>query len=817
MKHPWLIPALLIPLVILGWLRLRFETDILATLPADVPEVRAVKLLRTGFTGGKNLVIGLEAEDDFLAEEAANSLGRRLEKESALASEVRWARPMEEQAETGSALLAWMLQNAEPAEWAKLRARLEGDGAKERVAKAFHTVGHSLDTEKVQRASYDPLGLMDALSLDDLQSMGDSSFGLASEDGRFRLLLVTPMVEVGNYKDADAWLRRVREIVAAWKVEEGFEECTVRLTGEPAFQSEVGMGIEKDMSGTMGITAGLIGLLFWIMFRRLRTLLWIQLLLALSMATAIGIGGLLVGRLSMMSLGFAAIVMGIVVDYAVLILQEARQHPHLPPGPLRRLAAPGILAGAVTTASVFLGLTLCSMPGMAEMGLLVALGVLSGLVVMIGLMPLVCAGRPVSSVAGGSDPGMDAQSRVTAPRHSSGGSAPRQHLAVIGSVLLLLGVAGALLVLGAPGMERKVDALRPRNSEAMAAFQWVQERLGRSEEASVPVLLTGPMHEMKARAVALEARLKDAVQKGILVRQAVPLPLVFDAGAQRANQAAIEWLLGERARLEAVIGGAGFADAALGLLRGLCGVWEKTGAWPQMPADSAAAPVLGRILSAADGLNGLPQGSGILLASVSVPGMPGHPDRAKLEELRVHLLPQEGSFVAGWEMLSTTLSHLAQADLSSLLPPVIGLLLLTLFIVFRNARDVLLSVLSLCAGVAALMATMSLLGQSWNLASLAAIPLLLGTGIDYSIHILLALRRTGNDIRLVRATTGRAVFFAGMTTVIGFSSLIFANNRGLSALGLACCAGVLWVLLIVLWLMPHWRAWLVKKAPPPAQ
>ncbi|HCN78583.1 MAG TPA: hypothetical protein DIT13_15485, partial [Verrucomicrobiales bacterium] len=256
---------------------------------------------------------------------------------------------------------------------------------------------------------------------------------------------------------------------------------------------------------------------------------------------------------------------------------------------------------------------------------------------------------------------------------------------------------------------------------------------------------------------------------------------------------------------------AGFADAALGLLRGLCAVWEKIPAWPQMPADSAAVPVLGRILSAADGVNGLPEGGGILLSSVSVPGMPGHPDRAKLEELRVHLLPQEGSFVAGWEMLSTTLSRLAQADLAVLLPPVVLLLLVTLFIVFRNLRDVLLSVLSLCAGVAALMATMSLLGQSWNLASLAAIPLLLGTGIDYSIHILLALRRTGNDIRLVRATTGRAVFFAGMTTVIGFSSLVFANNRGLSALGLACCAGVLWVLLIVLWLMPHWRAWLVKS------
>jgi predicted RND superfamily exporter protein len=50
-----------------------------------------------------------------------------------------------------------------------------------------------------------------------------------------------------------------------------------------------------------------------------------------------------------------------------------------------------------------------------------------------------------------------------------------------------------------------------------------------------------------------------------------------------------------------------------------------------------------------------------------------------------------------------------------------------------------------------------------------------------------------------------------MTTVIGFSSLFFAGNRGISSLGLACCVGTLWILLIVLWLLPHWRFWLSRK------
>jgi predicted RND superfamily exporter protein len=207
----------------------------------------------------------------------------------------------------------------------------------------------------------------------------------------------------------------------------------------------------------------------------------------------------------------------------------------------------------------------------------------------------------------------------------------------------------------------------------------------------------------------------------------------------------------------------------------------------------------------------LPLGDYLLLATASVPGRPGHPDRERLEQLRVHLGGEAGALVAGWEVLSGALTRLAQEDLRRLLPPVLGLLLLALALVFRDWRDVLLATLALGAGVAALMATMRLCGLSWNLASLAAVPLLLGTGIDYSIHILLALRRSRNAIREMHSGTGRAVFFAGMTTVIGFSSLMLANNRGLAALGLACCAGVFWVLLIALWLLPHWRGWLVRQ------
>jgi predicted RND superfamily exporter protein len=791
-SKPWLLALLILPLFIAGLVRLKLETDILATLPGEVPEVRALKLLRDGFAGGSDLLIALEAEDEFEAEEAMTTLAERLQKRTDLVKEVRWAQPMEQQAQSGAALMAWALQNTDPAELKTVRERLEGEGAKAKISQSLQTVANSLDAEKVQRASYDPLGLLDSLDASAMSALEGSMFGLVSEDGRFRLLLVTPATGVGNYKSAEAWLTKVKAEIAEWR---GDQKLTMRFTGEPAFQAEIGAGIEKDMSSTIGITEVLITLLFWVMFRRLKPLLWIQMLLMLSMVLALGAGGLLVGSLSIMSLGFAAIVLGIIVDYAVLIIQEARQHPDLDAKGLRRLAAPGIIAGACTTSTVFLSLLFSGLPGLAELGLLVALGVMVGLGVMLCFAPRFSVGKqpPNTQV-------------VTTGQPATHG------LAILATVVLFGGMAVVFATSGLPKFQSSAESLRPTNSEAMDALQWVQDRLGQLNEASLPILITGPTDELRERVESLSAKLGGAVKDGLLIRQAMPTLLIGDPAAQVANREFIEWLLKERPRLENEVDAAGFADAAVALLRGVCEVWKPAleGPWPQDEATAAAAPVLGRLLATgARAMNAdMEAGQGVALASVSIAGKPGLPDKEKLAALQAMLTPETGAWVAGWETLGGALSTLVQHDLKQQLLPIIGIICLTLLITFRSVKDLLLSVLLLGGGLGALAASMSVLGLGWNLASLAAIPLLLGTGIDYGIHIMLALKRTGNDIRHVQATTGKAVFFSGMTTVIGFSSLFFAGNRGISSLGLACCVGTVWILLIVLWLLPHWRAWL---------
>lgn len=777
----WVALWLLLPLAIAGWFRLRLESDILATLPDSLPEAHALRTLRDGFEGGSDLLIAVSAEDPVVAEETTRDIAHALRADPAKVKEVRGGQSLEESFGAGPALIGWSLLQADPDQVGTLVESLEGDGARKKSEAAAAKLATALDGESIQRLAYDPLGLLGALDLRDASDMEGLFPGLQSEDGTLQVLTATPAETVGNYKAAAAWLQEIRTIVdhAA-----SGRPVVIRYTGEPAFQAEIGGGIAKDMSNTVGLTEVLIALLFWVMFRMLKPLLWIQLLLMVSLGLALGLGGLIVGKLSVMSLGFAAIVLGIITDYAVLIIQEARDHAGLDAKGLRRLAAPGITAGACTTATVFLSLCLTGLPGLVELGVLVALGVLVGFGVMLAFAPVFAA-------------------RMPAPRESANLSRRpvKPLLGIAGTAVLLLGIGGVFTFRGLPVFATGADALRPSKSEALDVWQSMQQKLGKDHEASIPMILNGSPDEIRGRAKALDDALRQARADGVVTRAAVPLLIVPDPAAQQRNRPALLRLLELQPALEKAVLDAGFTEDALGLFRGVADGLRQDlpKAWPLAAADSAARPILGRMLALKE--------HGAVLASAAVPGTPDAPDRAKLAELQHRLEKTPGAAVAGWETLGGALSARMQRDLFRQLGPILAILIFTLWLTFRSTRDVVISLCMLLAGIGALAATMVLCRIPWNLASLAAIPLLLGTGIDYGIHLLLSLKRHDNDIALVRATTGRAVFFSGMTTVIGFASLFFAGNRGIASLGMACCLGTLWIMAIVLGLMPHWRLW----------
>jgi hypothetical protein len=154
--------------------------------------------------------------------------------------------------------------------------------------------------------------------------------------------------------------------------------------------------------------------------------------------------------------------------------------------------------------------------------------------------------------------------------------------------------------------------------------------------------------------------------------------------------------------------------------------------------------------------------------------------------------------------------------------------LLVVLLAFRSYELSLLAMGSLALGVTLMLGFGAWVGQRLNFTNFIALPITFGIAADYSINVLKRSQSSGNPREAV-AHTGGAVALCSLTTVIGFGSLLVAQNRALFSFGelavtgeLACLATA--VLAVPAYLLLHPR-WLRpqepghaedRSAPPPA-
>ena len=89
----------------------------------------------------------------------------------------------------------------------------------------------------------------------------------------------------------------------------------------------------------------IIAMLFWLAHRRWKPMLWLLTLLALILGGTLALGGLILSGINVVSMGFAAILLGLAVDYAVVNYQEALSYPLLSVPQIRRNRAQHFLGG----------------------------------------------------------------------------------------------------------------------------------------------------------------------------------------------------------------------------------------------------------------------------------------------------------------------------------------------------------------------------------------------------------------------------------------------------------------------------------------
>ena len=782
-RFRWWWLAALIP-IILGFARLHFDVEVLDLLPAGVPAVQGLKMYQQHFTNARELIVTLRAPDRDTAELAAKSVAEKLSQATPLVAAATWQPPWLEHPEQTAELIAYLWLNQPPATFAQLAAQLSETNLPAVLAATRDQLATTLSPADLAQSGYDPFGLTrlppSVVSAAGGPGQGQSLF--ASADGTFRIIFVQARGELAGYRECTDWLAAVEKITAA-ALPPG-RGVVAGFTGRPAFVAEISGSMKHDIILSVGGTAGIIALLFWLAHRRLKPMLWLLTLLALILGATLALGGLVFGAINVISMGFAAILLGLAVDYAVVHYQEALAQPDLSIPAIRQAIAPSIFWAAFTTISAFLVLNFGGLPGLAQLGSLVAIGVaLSACVMIFAYLPPLFPKRmsPQPNDTGIALPSPPAPLR---PLHTQ-------------TVFLATGIlvvsCAAILFSGLPPMDAGANALQPRDSRAYATLEAVQKNLGQKRDP-LWLVMDGPNEGDVARKLKLVLPvLQAAVANHTLTGFTLPDGLWPQPEFQAANRANARRLAGELDAMRAAARTNGFADESLGLTQGILETWRNAAArtnvfWPDNPLSSwifekMAAREPHRFYAA-----------GFLYPS------PGATSFAALATQ----LASAGARLSGWELLGGTVLAAVKHNLWKLLLPMIALILFSLWLAFHRWMEILASLAVLALSGLCLLAVMKLLGWQWNLLNLMALPLILGTGVDYSIFMQLALRRHGGDLALARRSVGRALMLCGGTAMAGFGTLGLSANAGMASLGRVCAVGIAGNMLFSVFLLPVW-------------
>jgi len=776
---------LLVPILI-GAARLRFNVEVLDLLPANVPAVAGLKVYQQHFSSARELILTLQAADADTAETAARSIAARLRAATNLVSDVDWEPPWLEHPEQTAALVAYLWINQPPEVFQRLADTLSETHLAALLAATRDRLATTLSPTDLAQLSYDPLGLTQLPQNSAAPGLGGGGDLFASADGCFRLIFVKARGDLSGYRECAAWLSAIKKTIPA-------PGCKIGFTGRPAFVAEISAGMRRDIMLSVTGTAVIIAGLFWLAHRRLKPMLWLLTLLAVILGTTLALGGLVFGTVSIISMGFAAILLGLAVDYAVVHYQEALARPDLSIPEIRRAIAPSIFWAAVTTISAFLVLNFGGLPGLAQLGSLVGMGVaLAALVMIFAFLPPLFPDRMTPQ------PHRPA-THVDLPAEPLN---PLRARLVFGGCGLLVLVCVAILRTGLPKMDASAHALEPRDSQAYAALDAIKANLGQKHEPLWLVAEGRDESEVARKLDAIEPVLQRAVSNRLLSGYTSPAFLWPRPEFQAANRVSARRLVAERDIFRRAVQDAGFSEAALGLTEEVLNTWRSAAEkrdvfWPtnhlsEWIFSKVAARDTNRVYAAA------------FLYPVS--------DAASVASLESQL-PREGVWVSSWETLGSAVLATVQRNLWKLVLPMAGLVLLSLWLAFRGWREISLSVAVLLLSGLCLLAVMKMRGWSWNVLNLMALPLILGTGVDYSIFMQLALRRHRGSLREADLSVGRALLLCGATAIAGFGSLGMSSNAGMASLGRVCAVGIAGNMLLSVFALPVWWKAILGRAP----
>jgi hypothetical protein len=736
------------------------DPDLLQLLPPDEPAVKAVKELQDSEGGISLITLSFTGDDPAVM---ASTLRRMAARFEAL-DRVEYALHEVDPDLTRS---LGLLQLA-PEEVETLNSRL----------RAALALGPALNPIVTQR-----LMAMGPLTEKIAQS-ADAPSLLQGGEGRGRIL-VRPTVSSHDQEFAVEVMADVEAILEE-EATEGVELAW--LGGAYRHVVEDSNGIKSDLLWTTFTSLGLVFVVTVVAFRSWRATLLVFGPLLAANVVVIALVWLFLGSLNTYTSFGTAILIGLGIDFAVHLIGRYREYRssgvELEEAIERAWdrTAPPCMTAALTSAAGFLALAAADFQGFAQLGVLLAVGLMVCLVAMLLLLPVLIPvldreGPPLFGSTG--DHPESTSTYQTAPLG----------LAVALAATVLVGVFAI------PQLSWEYDFSELRR-EGMAWSELSEQERRLVKDSYSPMF--APVASPEAL-TALHERVDEAIAAGELphIGRTVSVQTVLppDQPARVAKLTELVQLVGN----------------------------DNLKYLPP-PIVQRLAPLRGtdvRVLAPADlprpvrDLLGVKEGIAPRMLLFPKGNMWDLRETAALEQ-EVNEVLGEGA-VAGDYVTLGALYRVIQADMPLVAALAFLMVLVLTEIDLRRQVWVVAAMSTLVAGLVWAAFFTSVVGVKLSIVNVVGIPILLGIGVDVVIHLLHRLRDEGpGGVRRALRTTGVAASISTVTTIASFASLTAAGNRGVQSLGLLVVFGLAAVFAATCVILPlMWAAgWRVTGRAP---
>jgi hypothetical protein len=675
-----------------------------------------------------------------------------------------------------------------------------------------------------------------------------------SLDNRMLLFNIYPDFPIDEIDTAMVFMREIDCIRK--ELSDAYSGLTIGYTGNLALNYDEQNALSMDMIVPVILAFILVLFLVLFSFNRTRAVVFSIVSLAVGIVITYGVIGISFGKITMLTSVMGAVLIGLGIDYAIQIIvnfSKFRSEGAIPPEALRLTftrAGMGNALAALTTATAFIIMGLTGTRALAEFGFIAGIGIAVCFLSIIFLLPslLLLFGKKGETTS--RIPTLEYGFLSTIAQGVKKNRIPVFILAVV-----VTGIFGYLLTKNT--LLTDIMKLEPQGSISVKTHYKVLEAFHLSPDSSL--YIADSIEEAEEITALLEEersvgeissisyfipsveeqneRLDEITQ----IRSMGPRFKQIEYTAQDVVRFAeevqrLEWNIIELADIS--VAGLGEDNLLVKkrnhMIREIFGaevgktgeeVFQKLIKAVEKDPEITAGKLSALDMSFAETFDGLITEMAGVRRKITIDDLPDSISRQMLsgsgEQNLITVFPKPGitdnteemeSFAADLAAVASEMTGVSQVLLAwrdevvpaSKRSAVFIFIVVFIFtlISFRSIKLSLFACIPFLLGLVWMMGIYPLLGWQLNLFNVALIPLIIGMGIGFGIHIVHRYSVEG-DIKVTYVFTGKAVWLSALTTMIGFGALGFAGSFAMIAsIGRILFLGITAVLAVVVIILP---------------